>query len=1315
MRDQIFRRKAGYVFLLLLALSLLVTALASAAPTQIVEDDGQPAADTPAEERHSHRLIVELTSPPLAVVAEREGIAQMEGERLNTQAPEAQTYIDRLEAEQAAFIRAMQEAMPSASVAGYINELGEREEATYQVVFNGVAVDPGMPVAQARKQLSQIDGVRAVYLDFAHEPQLYASLPYINVQSLWDQIDNDLVTDPGEGILVASMDGGVHHDAPMFDGTGYTMPAGWPLNGLGDAQNNNGKIVASRAYFRDWDPPAPGDENTWPGENGTSHGVHTASTAAGNTVITSPLGITQPITISGVAPNAWVMSYRMFYQSVSNDASFYTVEGIAALEDIVMDSSHAGGNPTVLNNSWGGGPGSAGGPFDPLDAALINAANSGIFISMSAGNAGPGKGTTDHPSPDYINVAAVTDPGAYAAGELNVIAPTPPPVTDTLQGIGFGQALFGPALPLGEVISHTFRTAASVDPGNVEGCAPWDGTPFDGYAAVISRGSCTFGNKVYYAQQAGAEFVVIYNNAGDSVIDMSFGCDYAPDCSPSDITISSIFIGQTYGEGMVDWYDEHGDDSVLEINTVAYQVGDQADVIADFSSRGPGVGNVLKPDIAAPGVSILAQGYAVAEGEARHLGYGQVSGTSMAAPHVAGAGALLRQIHPTWSNADIKSALMSTSVYTDVWNGDGTPAQPLDMGAGRLDLTNAADPGVILDPPSVSFGQVHTGTNKTMTVSVTSVATTPESYDLSTLYTGNGFAITQTTALTGFAVSPSSISLLPGESTTISVTFVSTQSMGVGDNQGYIILDGDNSHHAHMPTWARVLPETSADVLVIDNDFSYLLGFADYRDYYTEALDELDVDYDVWHADAYFDNPTTIPEAAVLSSYDVVIYYTGDNYLPDGSLAYSDGTPITTPLTAFDMNRLTEYANQGGIVIAMGQDASFVLNDSFFDDYVLGDERLQDSITGFELPTQPIVPLASAPNAFDDVMLDLSGPDTYLGQISMPQARPALPETVYLPTIFTAGDGVELPPAPTGSASLAYDADGNVLDYSVTLSATVPFTLTASHIHEGGFYESGPVLYPLYTDGPVLVTDTFTFAGTAVISEAHESALINGGLYINVHTTARPASAVRAQTFLSPANDGANNQIFIDELAPDPGAAPNPVDGTVYPYTPLFTYPGPYNMEDGVVAIAHRDQPSLEYPGVSYYGRSIFTGFGLEGVNNTPSSTSRAELLEMFMNWAMDEPTVTITDVTDVYSPTTHLTVLEADLSSNITGTTGVSYRWDFGDGSPYAGPYHTNIISHAYDSCGTFTVRVEAVDSWGNHVIGTAEVEVTNCPGGGP
>jgi len=1115
----------------------------SQAPAGLPVSDGE----TNVTQKVSHRLIVELQSKPLAVWAKNVGNFPTRDGVLDLNAPQAQTYRAQLEAEQAAFVSKMQTLMPAAKTANFVNESGQTEPLAYQVVFNGVVVDPGeMDQAVARKQLAQLPGVKAVYLDHAHEPNLYASIPLINAEAAWNNPDIGGMENAGAGIKFASMDGGVHHDAPMFDGTGYSYPEGWPANGLGDAANNNGKIIASRVYFRDWDPPAPGDENSWPGTNGTSHGVHTSSTAAGNEVIADYLGITE--TISGVAPAAWVMSYRVFYNSITGDGSFYDAEGIAALEDIAMDGAD------VLNNSWGGGPSSAGGEFDALDSALINVANSGVFVSMSAGNAGPGNGTSDHPSDDYIGVAATTTDGTYASGRLNIIAPEP--TLPSLQDLSFATSSFGGSLPIGEVITYSFRTAAAVDPANIEGCNAFAAGAFTGYAAVISRGSCEFGLKVLNAEQAGADFVVVYNNAGDDLVSM------APGVVGNQVTIPSIFIGQTDGTGVVDWYTAHGDASVLEMDLLAYQLGNTPDIVADFSSRGPGVGNVLKPDIAAPGVNILAQGYTPgATGEDRHMGYGQASGTSMASPHVAGSAALIRQIHPDWSNAAIKSALMSTSKYLGVWVSDGSHAQPLDMGAGRLDLTNAADPGVILDPPSLSFGQMMTGTQKSMSVMVTNVADAAETYDLSAIMVeGTDFMTVTTDMLPGFTISPTSVTLAAGETGSFMVSFDSAEGQ-IGDNQGYLVLSGD-SHEAHMPAWARVSPEPSADVLIIQNDFSSLLGFPDYLSYYTDALDNLGITYDVWVADWYYDNPVSIPEAAVLASYEAVIYFTGDNYYPDGTFT------VATPLTALDQDRLTEYASQGGILIAMGQDMAAVLGSdtyddgSFFYNFNLGGNWLQDSVTGYLTPTLPIVPVDNAPAAFHGLAVDLS--------------------------------------------------------------------------------------------------DT---------------------------------------------GDGAWNQFYVDELAQRYEVMP----GDEPEYTPLLKYPGAYNMEDGIVAMAHRDQPSLERPGISYPGRSVYTSFGLEGVNNDLGSTTREDLLDTFFNWAMDEPTVAISKTNDLAN-TTPMTVFEAELNSNISGTDGVSYRWDFGDGSDFVGPYESSVAGWAYDVCGNYTVRVEATDIWGNVAIGELDINVTNC-----
>jgi hypothetical protein len=731
---------------------------------------------------------------------------------------------------------------------------------------------------------------------------------------------------------------------------------------------------------------------------------------------------------------------------------------------------------------------------------------------------------------------------------------------------------------------------------------------------------------------------------------------------------------------MTDWYTANGAASEVTLDTNTFQAGNTPDVLASFSSRGPGVGNVLKPDITAPGVNILAQGYdPLATGEARHLGFGQVSGTSMAAPHVTGSAALLRQIHPTWSNAYIKSALMSTSKYVGIWNDDGSHAQPLDMGAGRLDLTNAADPGVILDPPSVSFGQMVTGTAETLEVTVTSVATGTETYDVSLWMVGGMYPTpTVTAGVPGFSVSPISLTLGAGASGTIEVTFDSTQG-SIGDNQGFISLDG-SAHDAHLPVWARVALQPVANVLIIDADVSESPLYGDYLAYYTDALDNLGLTYDVLNWTFFF-----VPEAAVLAGYDAVIIFTGDFYGSGGTFA------------AIEMDRLTEYANTGKPIFAMGQDLASAMNStsassaSYFYDSVLGGDYLQDSVTGFDLPSLPVSARNDAPQALQGINIDLSGPST--NQIILTGAN-------------------ETPPVATsvqGTADLSYNSVTGQLDYEITVTTVSPITITASHIHSGTVGVPGPILYPLPVPGaPVLVTDTLTYGGSVVISTTHEAMLLAGDTYINVHTTAHPAGEIRGQVVVTANGDGAGNQYYIDEIGTTPNDEPEPV-GNAYPYQALLQYPGPYNVEQGTVAMAHRDQPTLENPGLAYLGRSIYTTFGLEGVNNGGAgNASREALLSAFMDWAMDEPTAVISDVTTVNA--SNLTQFEATLSSNIAGVTGVTYRWDFGDGTPYTNAFTSSQAGHTYATCGTYTVRVEVTDSWGNQAIGTLEAHVTNC-----
>jgi hypothetical protein len=198
---------------------------------EITDDAGLQLADSTAD-AVSHRLIVQLESPSLSEYAAATEAAWASGGRINFQAPEALAYVAQLEAEQAAFVNEMKAAMPNASVSQYINEVGAYVDLAYQVTFNGVTVEPGTAdLTQASKALLAVPGVKAVFQDYAHQPDLYASLPLINASAAWDNSAIGGMDNAGAGIKVASMDGGAHHEAPMFDGTGYSYPPGYPPTG----------------------------------------------------------------------------------------------------------------------------------------------------------------------------------------------------------------------------------------------------------------------------------------------------------------------------------------------------------------------------------------------------------------------------------------------------------------------------------------------------------------------------------------------------------------------------------------------------------------------------------------------------------------------------------------------------------------------------------------------------------------------------------------------------------------------------------------------------------------------------------------------------------------------------------------------------------------------------------------------------------------------------------------------------------------------------------------------------------------------------
>ena len=1211
----------------------------------------------------SPRVIVELEMPPLAVAAPQQAGG------LDARSTFAQDYVAALQAEQAAFASTLQAALPTARVGTFTNELGVAEPHQYQIVFNGMAIQHGLASQEAAlSAIARLPGVKAVYPDQVYTPLLYTSTALINAPAVWNALGGQ--ANGGAGIKVASMDGGIHHLAPMFAGTGYTYPPGYGPNGLGLTSNNNGKIIVSRAYFRDFDPPAPGDANPWPGEKSTSHGVHTASTAAGGMVEQAAVDGFDLGRISGVAPRAYVMSYRVFYESASGRSSLYTAEALAALEDIVRDGAD------VVNNSWGGGPGNEGGVFNPIDQALLNAWHAGVFVVMSAGNSGPSLGTTDHPSPAYINVASSSTGGNIVPDyRIRVAGDFFPPSPVSL-------AEFGPLQPLGAELEFAYLPAAVANPNNSDGCQPWPAGTFTGKAAVVVRGACQYDVQVLNAQQAGALFVIVHNNAagGDQIRYMF------PDLVGDQVMIGSIFAGYSAGTGLLAYF-QATPDARVTVSLKSIQAGNVPDRIDATSSRGPGVGNVLKPDIAAPGVNIVAQGYdRGATGEARHLGYGQVSGTSMAAPHVAGAAALLRQAHPAWPTWAIKSALMTTARYMDIYNHDDKPAQPLDMGAGRLDLTRAYDPGVVLNPASLSFGLVTTGTQQSIVVTALSVAGQSETYQFGTLWTGAGFLPTQTTAMPGLTIEPASLTLAPGATAQFTVTFTPAQGRGYDHNQGYLTLDGAQ-YAAHMPAWARVTYAAPlADILLIDNDGSRSGAFYDYAWYYTSTLQTLGYTYNV----LAFDPDEGLPSVAELLAYKAILWFTGENNRDDL------GT------TSSQSNQMVEYMNSGGRLLVMGPDFADVVGQAipdfcidFFFCSRLGAEFIQTSVSGETVPALPVRAAQSAPAWLQDLTVDLSAPRRFIADGWLAGAQVAPP--------VTSGAG--------GNFHMDYNVDRADLTYRVTVTATTAVTVTQATIQRGAAGVNGPVEWSLtppgFTATRVDAATPLALAGVipGVTPEQVET-LLAAGLYVNIVTEQHADGAARGQLEPAPYYGPVTS---IDEINSN---LANAVAGARS--AAIFAYPGVGAQQAGIVGVIARDWPALERPGISYRGRSAYLSFGLEGVNPpaaeqrsaTATSVSRTDLLGALMTWLQAEPN-TVTIAQTAAMTTTGMALFEAHYAGDVVAT---RYRWDFGDSSPYI-TSDRPAAGHGYRCADDnyYLVRVEVTDTLGQVAIGQVVLDASS------
>lgn len=705
------------------------------------------------------RFIVEMESPALAKYQGGIGnfaatATNSKTQKLDIQSTDVKSYASHLAKEQTAFASTLAKVAPNAQV-----------ERHFQTLFNGVTI---VGQGLTAEKLSQLSGVKAVYPEAMFEASMDASHQVINTAAMWQAVSG--MENAGKGMKVAIIDGGIRPENPMFTDAGFTAPSGnRPSDdycSTVDASFCNNKLIVAR-----WSQPTfqvCANEYMSPLGYG-GHGTHVAGTAVGNKVSTTYKDI--PVELSGVAPAAYLMVYKALYSKADcTGGSGSNIMLMEALEHAVNDGAD------VINNSWGGGPG--GDPASSPYKTMFEAAEAaGVIVVTAAGNDGNGPQTIGCPGciESGITVANTTT-GRFFANSFNAGG-------DDLLAVPSSDAVLSADIT-GPVIA-----AVNINAENVLGCDAFPADSFKDGIALISRGACNFTVKAANAKAAGAKALVVYNNAAGAPTVMSMPDEPFP----------SVMITQADGEVLIGSMGTTATSGTIFAATKRIVTPSLADNLNIDSSRGPdGNQNILKPDIAAPGTNILSAFSPDDGGE----DFNMISGTSMASPHVAGAAAMMRQLHPDWSANDIKTALTSTSKFAGILDDDAiTQATPFGIGAGRMDLDAAAKAILTFDKPSIASDSCVGPCTFTRTVYNKSANKT--TWNLS----GSADSV-------GISVSPATLELEAGASATFTVTVDSTfAKYGDWIFGNVMITSAEGLQDAHLPL--AVLAKESSDASLI--------------------------------------------------------------------------------------------------------------------------------------------------------------------------------------------------------------------------------------------------------------------------------------------------------------------------------------------------------------------------------------------------------------------------------------------------------------------------------------------------------------------
>ncbi|HUI77922.1 MAG TPA: S8 family serine peptidase [Bryobacteraceae bacterium] len=702
------------------------------------------------------------------------------------------------------------------------SELAARQipvSGAVSTVLNAIFVN--VPASRVPELLA-IPGVAAVRPMRRYHANLNRATQLMNAPAAWAQVGGQ--SNAGAGIKIGIIDSGLDDTHPAFQDSSLTAPNGYPKCSESCSYTSN-KIIVSRSYVRQLagftskdpvnnpddtsipPPPATSSPDDYTPRDHLGHGTGVASVAAGNQN-------TGTVTFTGMAPKAYLGIYKIAGTPGVNDGPTDQIL-IMAIDDALNDGMD------IASLSWGGqaltgaldvGPvcgNPVNMPCDPTAFAYEAAAKAGLVITVAGGNSGsdantyPFLNSISSPSnaPSVIGVGATTSSHVLTPA-VTVNAASAP---SSVKGIAaqLTDATFYPAYQGAALAPLIDVDTLNNDP---YACSTLPENSLQGSFALIERGTTTAGSCLL-TQKAD-------NAAAAGAIGIVF---YMPDATPPTIVAPGftfngpiVIISNADGVNLKNYIDANPgqmatiDTAGLETELAAYNANEGIsppvlpNLLASYSSYGPTPDGALKPDLVATGgldpIIAFSSGLYMAgqrldpSGDLySENGYVAADGTSFAAPMTAGAAALIKQAHPNFNAADIKSALVNSAV-TITTDDQGNPVDAEGVGAGRLDVGAAINASVTVKPTSVSLGFVKAAS--ALPVKQTFVLTNRASSSVSlSLAVAPNSTLNSTTV----AVDKTGFTLAPGDAAAQTITVTLSGSLPAsGEYSGMVKVTGAN-------------------------------------------------------------------------------------------------------------------------------------------------------------------------------------------------------------------------------------------------------------------------------------------------------------------------------------------------------------------------------------------------------------------------------------------------------------------------------------------------------------------------------------------